>query len=51
MTSLNAEKKALYASAIINLMMAFSGWLAYHFSNSQAILLDGNYSFIAFLSP
>lgn len=42
------EKKALYASATINLMMAFSGWVAYHYSNSQAILLDGNYSFIAF---
>ena len=28
--------------------MAFSGWLAYYLSNSQAILLDGNYSFIAF---
>ena len=48
MTAPVAEKKALYASAIINLMMALSGWLAYHYSNSQAILLDGNYSFIAF---
>ncbi|CCK77583.1 conserved hypothetical protein [Oleispira antarctica RB-8] len=48
MTGHIAEKKALYASAVINLMMAFSGWLAYHYSNSQAILLDGNYSFIAF---
>ena len=48
MTAPVAEKKALYASATINLMMALSGWLAYHYSNSQAILLDGNYSFIAF---
>lgn len=48
MTRSIVEKKALYASATINLMMAISGWLAYHFSNSQAILLDGNYSFIAF---
>lgn len=48
MTRSIVEKKALYASAAINLMMAFSGWLAYHYSNSQAILLDGNYSFIAF---
>jgi divalent metal cation (Fe/Co/Zn/Cd) transporter len=48
MTRSIVEKKALYASAIINLMMAFSGWVAYHFSHSQAILLDGNYSFIAF---
>lgn len=41
-------KKALVVCAIIYLIMAFSGWWAYHQSNSQAILLDGNYSFIAF---
>ncbi|NOR79333.1 MAG: cation transporter, partial [Methyloprofundus sp.] len=30
--------------------MAFSGWLAYYLSYSQALLLDGNFSFIIFLT-
>jgi len=49
MSSITAEKNALVVGAIINVLMAISGWLAYYFSNSQAILLDGNFSFIAFL--
>lgn len=48
MDSVTAEKKALVLGAILRLMMAVGGWLAYYLSNSQAILLDGNYSFIAF---
>jgi len=48
MTNASIEKKALVVGAIINIIMAISGWLAYYFSNSQAILLDGNFSFIAF---
>ena len=44
------EKRALIFGATINLIMAISGWLAYYLSNSQALLLDGNFSFIIFLS-
>ncbi len=44
------EKRALIVGAAINLVMALSGWLAYYLSNSQALLLDGNFSFIIFLS-
>lgn len=49
MSNVKAEKHALIAGAIINSMMAIAGWVAYYFSYSQAILLDGNFSFIAFL--
>ncbi len=49
MSNVTAEKNALIVGAIINVLMAISGWLAYYFSNSQAILLDGNFSFIAFI--
>ncbi|QBG36475.1 cation transporter [Litorilituus sediminis] len=45
----NVEQTALWFAAIINLVMAFCGWLAFYYSNAQAILLDGNYSFIAFI--
>jgi divalent metal cation (Fe/Co/Zn/Cd) transporter len=44
------EQKALVVGAIINCMMAIAGWVAFYFSNSQAVLLDGNFSFIAFLT-
>jgi len=44
------EKKALIVGATINFIMALSGWFAYYLSNSQALLLDGNFSFIIFLS-
>ena len=40
----------MIVGAAINLVMALSGWLAYYLSNSQALLLDGNFSFIIFLS-
>ena len=46
----NFERKALLVGAIVNLIMAISGWVAYYLSNSQALLLDGNFSFIVFLS-
>ena len=44
------EKRALIVGAVINFIMALSGWLAYYFSHSQALLLDGNFSFIVFLT-
>lgn len=46
----NIEQKSLSIGAIVNLIMAFSGWYAYHLSSSQALLLDGNFSFLAFIS-
>lgn len=50
LTSHSIEKRTLLIGAFINLIMAFSGWIAYYLSNSQALLLDGNFSFVIFLS-
>lgn len=44
------EQKSLSVGAVINLIMAFSGWYAFYLSNSQSLLLDGNFSFLAFVS-
>ncbi len=44
------EKKALIAAALINFLMAIAGWFTFYISNAQALLLDGNFSFIAFIS-
>ncbi|WP_057832044.1 cation transporter [Colwellia sp. TT2012] len=44
------EKKTLMVGAATNLFMAFAGWLAYYLSNSQALALDGNFSFVAFIT-
>lgn len=44
------ERKALIVGAATNLFMAFAGWLGYYFSNSQALALDGNFSFVAFIT-
>ncbi|RJG47920.1 cation transporter [Motilimonas pumila] len=49
MSNVLAEKRALIVGAVINFLMAMAGWAAYYYSSSQAILLDGNFSFIAFL--
>jgi predicted Co/Zn/Cd cation transporter (cation efflux family) len=43
------ETRALTLGAFGNIGMAVVAWLTYWFSNSEAILLDGNYSFIIFL--
>mgnify|MGYP006449311037 CR=1 FL=1 len=43
------EKRALTLGAAGNLTMAATAWMTYWFSNSEAILLDGNYSFIIFI--
>jgi len=44
------EKRALTVGALINFIMAVSGWFAYYLSSSEALLLDGNYSFITVIS-
>ena len=43
------EKRALTLGAFGNLGMAIIAWFTYWNSNSEAILLDGNYSFVIFL--
>jgi divalent metal cation (Fe/Co/Zn/Cd) transporter len=43
------ERHALRVGAAGNLLMAFAAWFTYYASNSEAILLDGNYSFIIFI--
>ncbi|TVQ95469.1 MAG: cation transporter, partial [Spirochaetaceae bacterium] len=43
------ERNALRLGAVGNLVMALAAWLTYYASNSEAILLDGNYSFIIFV--
>ena len=43
------ENRSLLVGAIANLFMAFLAWATYYLSNSEAILLDGNYSFIMFI--
>lgn len=43
------ENRALLIGAAANLFMAAIAWLTFYHSNSEAILLDGNYSFIMFL--
>ncbi len=43
------EKRAILIGAAGNLVMAVVAWITFWFSNSEAVLLDGNYSFIVFL--
>ena len=44
------ERHAIIGGAVIGLIMAVAGWLTYHFSGSEAILLDGNFSLIGVLA-
>ena len=44
------ESQAIKMGVFANLVMAISGWVAFHYSGSQAVLLDGNMSFVLFLS-
>lgn len=44
------EQQALKYGAAINLIMAITGWIAYYLSRSQALFLDGNFSFLMFVS-
>ena len=41
------ENKALRVGIFISLLMAIAGWITYYFSGSDAMLLDGNFSFIS----
>ena len=44
------ENRALTIGMVANLFMAVSGWFTFYLSNSEAMLLDANFSFIIFLS-
>jgi uncharacterized protein len=43
------EARALLFGAATYLLMAGLAWVTYYYSHSEAILLDGNYSFIMFI--
>ena len=43
------ENRALLIGAAANLFMAVIAWVTFYHSNSEVVLLDGNYSFIMFL--
>ena len=49
-TVLAIETRALRVGIVINLIMAFAGWVAFYLSNSEALLLDGTFSFINAIS-
>lgn len=40
------EKRALRITVVANLIMAIAGWVTYDLTGSQAMLLDGNFSFV-----
>jgi hypothetical protein len=44
------EIKTLKVGVIINVIMAVCGWVFYSLTNSEALLLDGNFSFITAVS-
>ena len=43
------ENRALLIGAFANIFMAVIAWITSYYSNSEAIILDGNYSFIMFI--
>ncbi|OAN18539.1 hypothetical protein A3K86_06530 [Photobacterium jeanii] len=47
---LKIERQSLLVGTSANLIMALSGWATFYLSGSEAMLLDGNFSFIMFLS-
>ncbi|MFT5880358.1 MAG: hypothetical protein ACI86X_001486 [Moritella sp.] len=50
MSNTTAERRVLVVSVNINGIIVISDWLAYYCSNFQAVLLDGNFSFLIFLT-
>ncbi len=42
----HVEKKALRITVFANLIMAIAGWITFYLTGSQAMLLDGNFSFV-----
>lgn len=44
------ESSALKVGVFINVLMAVAGWVTYSITGSEALLLDGNFSFISALT-
>lgn len=44
------ESSALKIGVFVNLLMAIAGWVAYYLTGSEALFLDGNFSFISSLT-
>lgn len=44
------EKKALWITVFANIIMAIAGWVTFNLTGSQAMLLDGNFSFVLALA-
>ncbi|MPY25035.1 cation transporter [Shewanella psychropiezotolerans] len=44
------ERQSISIGLVANFVMALSGWFTFYLSGSEALLLDGNMSFILFLS-
>ena len=44
------EQVAIIIGAVVGMIMAAAGWIAYYFSGAEALLLDGNFSFIGVLA-
>lgn len=44
------ETSALKIGVVVNLIMAIAGWIAYSVTGSEALFLDGNFSFISALT-
>ena len=44
------ERVALVIGAVVGMIMAAAGWVAYYLSGAEVLLLDGNFSFIGVLA-
>ena len=44
------ETSALKTGVVVNLIMAIAGWIVYSVTGSEALFLDGNFSFISALT-
>ena len=44
------EQVALVIGAVVGMIMAAAGWVAYYLSGAEVLLLDGNFSFIGVLA-
>ena len=44
------EQVAIIIGAVVGMIMAAAGWIAYYLSGAEALLLDGNFSFIGALA-
>ena len=44
------EQVAIIIGAVVGMIMAAAGWIAYYLSGAEVLLLDGNFSFIGVLA-